>query len=222
LGGSDPYSASKGMAELAVASYIRSFLNIAHTDAGAQETMGLATARAGNVIGGGDFGEDRLVPDCLRALMEERPAEVRNPSSIRPWQFVLEPLCGYLLLGARLMENKAAYSGAWNFGPKLKGDVTAACLADMIVRAWGSGSWKDGASAESLPEAETLRLCCDKAEAQLGWNPLYSLERGILETIAWYKTFREIGETGSLYDLCAGQIRTYTSEARTKGADWVG
>jgi len=223
LGGNDPYSASKGMAELAAASYIRSFLSSAHTGAGVQDTMGLATARAGNVIGGGDFGEDRLVPDCFRALMDKRPAEVRNPSSIRPWQFVLEPLSGYLLLGARLMENKAVYSSAWNFGPEQQGDVTAAHLADMIVKAWGSGSWKAAvASPDSMPEAETLRLCCDKAKDQLGWSPQYSLDRGISETVAWYKKFQEMGDTGSLFDLCESQIRTYTSEARTGGAAWAG
>lgn len=174
LGGHDPYSASKACAEIVAASMRRSF------------SLPLATARAGNVIGGGDWSEDRLVPDCARAFAARRPAAVRNPASVRPWQHVLEPLAGYLTLGARLLAGDASAAEAWNFGPDEDG-VTVAQVADAAAGAWGDGaSWK--ASPDSGPhEARALRLDSGKAARRLGWRPVWDARRAVAESMAWYK-----------------------------------
>jgi CDP-glucose 4,6-dehydratase len=215
LGGRDPYSASKAMAELAVSAYRRSFLfsrGPAHN-----QDLKVATARAGNVIGGGDFGEDRLVPDCIRAFMAEAPAKIRNPDAVRPWQFVLEPLSGYLLLGARLLRLGDEVSGAWNFGPGEEGEVVAGEVVDQLGRQWGGGRWEPAKTEGDLPEAGSLRICCQKAARDLGWFPLYRLEEALAETVAWYRAFSKGEEPTALMNLCIRQIRAYVSLARKKG-----
>lgn len=186
LGGHDPYSASKACAELVVASYRDSFF-----PAGAAS---VSSVRAGNVIGGGDWAEDRLVPDCVRALAAGRTAVVRNPRSVRPWQFVLDPLSGYLRLAALQLSQGARFSEAWNFGPDPGDSRTAAQVADLIVSAWGSGRWDGpGADAAAPHEAGQLRLDSAKARERLGWRPTCGVEGGLARTVAWYRAAQEPG-----------------------------
>jgi CDP-glucose 4,6-dehydratase len=185
MGGADPYSASKGAAEIVIASYRRSFFS-GLKGRGRREPV-VASVRAGNVIGGGDWGKDRLVPDCIRAITAGRQIQIRNPLSIRPWQFVLEPLYGYLLLGGRAYEEGHAYAGGWNFGPQSGSSANVARMVDMIVREWGSGSWRAVADDGAVAESRTLRLDSSKARDQLGWECRYDIEESIAKTISWYK-----------------------------------
>ena len=221
LGGGDPYSASKGMAELAVRSYLRSFFSAEGGAAPEESALGLASARAGNVIGGGDFGEDRLVPDCMRAFAAGKPVTIRNPASIRPWQFVLEPLSGYLLLGARLLEDGPGFSGAWNFGPSRGRDVPTAELVEKIIHGFGGGSWERAGVQDGPREADRLRLSCAKAARMLNWRAVYGLEKTLSETLEWYKTFNAGGGESRMYDVCTAQIRRYVRAAQKKGLDWA-
>ncbi|OPY32663.1 MAG: dTDP-glucose 4,6-dehydratase [Methanomassiliicoccales archaeon PtaU1.Bin124] len=178
MGGHDPYSASKGAAELVVSSFRRSFFN--------DSSCGLATARAGNVIGGGDWAEDRIVPDCIRALSNGEKVKVRNPYAVRPWQHVLEPLYGYLLLGMKLHDDPKQYSEAWNFGPMVS-KYTVGQLVDDVVQAWGSGGWEDVSEKNAVHEANCLRLDSTKANIRLGWAPRLDVRQGVALTVAWYK-----------------------------------
>jgi CDP-glucose 4,6-dehydratase len=179
MGGKDPYSASKGAAEIVAASYARSFF--------ATGDVGVATVRAGNVIGGGDWALDRIVPDCVRALAADAPITIRNPSAVRPWQHVLEPLAGYLQVGARLAASPSDPVSAWNFGPLPEGHVDVGTIADLAVAAWGSGSWVHDAPDAPVAEANLLRLDAGKAMTRLGWHPLWTVEQAVTETIAWYR-----------------------------------
>ena len=180
LGGHDPYSASKAAAEIVLSSYVRSFF--AH-----RPSLGVASARAGNVIGGGDWAEDRIVPDCIRALQAGAPIQLRNPQATRPWQHVLEPLSGYLLLGARLRETPEQYGGAWNFGPAA-GDVrTVRDVAERIIARFGKGSIVFGERDGGQHEARLLQLNCDKARQLLGWQPRWDFETAVDATALWYK-----------------------------------
>ena len=178
LGGADVYSMSKAAAELVTSSYRRSFFR--------DGTVKIASARAGNVIGGGDRAEGRIVPDCIRALEKKSPISVRNPDYIRPWQHVLEPLSGYLLLAARMLQGDASVSEAWNFGPRQEDARTVSELVEAILREWGDGQWTHTA-AKQKPESHTLRLSIEKAAALLGWQPRWSFERAVRETVAWYR-----------------------------------
>ncbi|SRR5579875_576063 len=200
LGGRDPYSASKACTEIVAEAYRSSFLH----------NVGLATARAGNVIGGGDWSTDRLVPDAIRALQAGVPLVVRNPRSIRPWQHVLEPLAGYLLLAERLYEDAENYSGAYNFGPSEDGAVTVSEIADLVVRMWGDGSWRaaEPRETEKAPrEARYLRLDAGKARQILGWRPRLRLEQALDMTLAWY---RESARTSAdMFAFSSHQISFY-------------
>lgn len=179
LGGHDPYSSSKGCAELVTSSYRRSF------------ALNVASARAGNVIGGGDWAEDRLLPDMMRSFMSGEPGSIRNPASTRPWQHVLEPLHGYLLLAQRLYENNSDYAEAWNFGPDDEDAKPVDWLADRVVSLWGeSASWANTSVPDQLHEAGFLRLNCDKAKERLGWQPRMSLEQALSWTVDWYRSFQ--------------------------------
>jgi len=207
LGGRDPYSASKACAEIVAASYGASFFNRA------KRVVGLATVRAGNVIGGGDWAEDRLVPDAIRALASSRPLMVRNPRSIRPWQHVLEPLSGYLVLGRRLYDEPERYAGPWNFGPRPADMVSVAELAEMIVQSWGEGCWQvlpDQTSA--LYEAPKLTLNSAKVKSELGWEPRLNLHEALSMTVRWYKAACSRPQC-SMHDLSREQIRRYESLA---------
>ena len=199
LGGRDVYSMSKGAAELVIASYRRSFFDNAGVRAG--------SARAGNVIGGGDWAENRLVPDCIRALASGEAVRVRNPDSVRPWQHVLEPLSGYLLLAAR-MAGDARYCDAWNFGPEERDSLSVQELVEAVIQAWGSGTWLAEA-VEQPHEARTLRLCTDKAVERLGWKPRWRLPTAVQRTVEWYKKQVAGGGADRLRALTSEQIAAY-------------
>jgi CDP-glucose 4,6-dehydratase len=183
MGGYDPYSSSKGCAELITAAYRRSFFKVADSS-----SVRLASVRAGNVIGGGDWSRDRLIPDCVRSLAAKNAVIVRNPEAIRPWQYVLEPLSGYLWLGARLWNKPGTFEGSWNFGPHTAGNVTVRQIVNQVVAMWGEGEWKHDCQDQSLAphEARTLTLDITKASTLLGWEPVTSVAQAITETIGWY------------------------------------
>ncbi|BDG07171.1 CDP-glucose 4,6-dehydratase [Anaeromyxobacter paludicola] len=211
LGGHDPYSASKGAAEIVAASYRRSFFAPARL---AEHGVALATARAGNVIGGGDWAADRIVPDAARALAAGVPIPVRNPASVRPWQHVLEPLGGYLLLGARLLgapDEAARCCGPWNFGPAPESARPVRDVVEAAVRAWGSGSWQATPQVGAPHEAGLLRLAIEKAVSQLAWRPRWELEEAVGRTFAWYRARHEGAGPAAMRDLSLRQIGEYLS-----------
>jgi CDP-glucose 4,6-dehydratase len=206
LGGYDPYSSSKGCAELANAAYLRSFFN--PEDYGRRHQVALASARAGNVIGGGDWGPDRLVSDCIRALTAGQDIVIRNPRAIRPWQHVLDPLGGYLLLGAKLATDGSRYAGPWNFAP-LSGQVwTVEEMVNKVITLWGQGNYKI-AEDSHFHEAQCLQLDCSKAMIELGWRPRYDLEQALDLTIAWYRQFYSRRSSSALMDFTLAQINQY-------------
>lgn len=183
MGGHDPYSSSKGCAELVAAAWRKSFCGPSNG------RLGIASARAGNVIGGGDWAKDRLVPDCIRALSSGQEINIRNPSSTRPWQHVLDPLCGYMVLAERLMEEPGAYGEAWNFGPREEDAQPVAWIADRIVRTWGDNArWKTTTNDE-LHEAHFLKVDASKARARLHWAQGLHLDTALDWTVTWYKNF---------------------------------
>jgi CDP-glucose 4,6-dehydratase len=208
LGGHDPYSASKGAAELVVGAYLRSFFGAADA---AGQGIRVASVRAGNVIGGGDWAPDRIVPDAVRALRAGEPVAVRNPASVRPWQHVLEPLSGYLTLAARMSgAADPALAGAWNFGPLPGQDASVAELIELFLREWGSGTWVRAGAAGGAPahEAEVLRLAVDKAVTRLGWRPRWGLERAVAVTARWYRDWADGGPAGDP-GRCVRDIEAY-------------
>jgi CDP-glucose 4,6-dehydratase len=184
LGGHDPYSASKACAEFVVSSFRNSFFQIENIG---RHQKGIASARAGNVIGGGDYSDDRLIPDIVRAMKKGTIVEVRNPDAIRPWQHVLEPLGGYLQLGARVHDDPVRYSGAYNFGPAPEGHLTVRELVELSIGCWGKGGWKDVSDRNQPHEAGILQLDISKARELLGWNPKLNARKSIDWTIDWYK-----------------------------------
>jgi CDP-glucose 4,6-dehydratase len=194
LGGSDPYSSSKAAAEIAIASWRRSFFSM--DGEGGHGTVGIASVRAGNVIGGGDWAAHRIVPDCIRSLMRGEPIPVRNPGAIRPWQHVLEPLSGYLLLGARLRSALTAAStdgtdlrqlcSAFNFGPRREDERPVRELVDEVLKHW-PGRWIEKAEAAPPVEAQRLHLRNDKAATILGWRPGWSFAEAVARTVEWYR-----------------------------------
>jgi CDP-glucose 4,6-dehydratase len=202
LGGHDPYSASKAAAEIGIASWRASFCG-----PGAHQTphLGIATARAGNVIGGGDWSEDRIVPDAMRALAAAKPIPVRTPNSTRPWQHVLEPLGGYLLLAEKLVTSGAAYASAFNFGPALEANRTTRELVETALSHW-SGSWLDGSNADAPHEAGRLHLQIDKAHHQLGWQPRWDFATTVARTVGWY---RAVHEGGNPLACCLADLEAY-------------
>jgi CDP-glucose 4,6-dehydratase len=216
LGGSDPYSGSKGCAELVAHSYIASYF------AAKQNRAAVATARAGNVVGGGDWAADRLVPDCVRSWSEQRPVGIRNPAATRPWQHVLEPLSGYLWLGSHLWQRTPAVVGqAYNFGPDSSVSYSVEGVLDLIHEFWPSARWTADAAGASaaLHEARLLKLCCDKAQAELHWTPVLSLRETVRFTVEWYRRFYD-GGPHSMFDYSLRQIAEYYEAAGRKGLEW--
>lgn len=212
LGGHDPYSMSKGATELVTNAWRRSYFA---PELLSRHGVPVASVRAGNVIGGGDWAEDRIVPDAVRALSKQQPVEVRNPRAIRPWQHVLEPLSGYLLLGARLLGaggvEPAAYCQAWNFGPLSSSTRQVSELVGSVVSAWGEGSWVDRSAAEpgAPHEAQLLRLSIEKAQVRLGWQPRWTFEQAVSATVEWYRAQLRGQTPAQLKALTAEQIARY-------------
>ncbi len=180
LGGKDPYSSSKACAELIVHSYRESFFK-------ENKSCALATVRAGNVIGGGDWAKNRIVPDSIRSLSLGEKIEIRNPQSVRPWQQVLEPLRGYLLLAENMLEDPIKFSEAWNFGPGNEGIKTVRGIAEELIKHWGCGNWVNSNNKREFNEAGLLILDISKARNELGWDPVLNFEEAISMTVEWYK-----------------------------------
>lgn len=202
MGGYDPYSSSKGAAEIAINSWRRSFMNPSQYD---KHGKSIASARAGNVIGGGDWALDRIIPDCIKAIESGQTIEIRSPQSIRPWQHVLEPLCGYLTLAAKMLENPAKYCDGWNFGPSSDSVVPVWDIAQMVVKHYGKGELKDISNPDELHEAKLLALDITKARFELGWTPRWDIEQTIAKTVEWYAAY----QTEDVYELCVNQIKEY-------------
>lgn len=202
LGGFDPYSASKGASELIISSYRNSFFNLKDYS---KHGKSIASVRAGNVIGGGDWSENRIVPDCIRSFHNNETIEVRSPKSIRPWQFVLEPLGGYLLLGAKMIENPIDFCEAWNFGPDLQNVINVGELVNKIILAYGKGSWKDLSDLNAPHEAKLLTLDINKANYKLGWKPILGIDETIKFTAEWYKNY----QSNDVLTLTQNQINQY-------------
>ena len=189
LGGHDPYSASKAAAEIVVNSYRNSFFS---TDNFHKHQKAIASARAGNVIGGGDWSRDRIIPDIIRALQTGQSVTIRNPKAIRPWQYVLEPLSGYLLLGARLKENPKKFAGSWNLGPENNDVLTVKDVVEEVIKVWGNGDYITPVQNSQPHEAGLLKLDISKAKNELSWKPKMNSTEAILQTISWYKNATKI------------------------------
>lgn len=205
LGGYDPYSASKGAAEIAIAAWRRSFFNPSKADI---HHKALASVRAGNVIGGGDWAEDRIVPDCIRALESGKKINIRSPHAVRPWQHVLEPLGGYLLLGQKMWDAPQDFAEAWNFGPNQDAITDVWTVATKLTEAYGTGSLKDASDPDAPHEAKLLTLDISKARRRLGWQPRLTIDESIRLTADWYRRYR----TENVYDLCMEQISYYENQ----------
>lgn len=202
LGGHDPYSASKAAAEIVFSAYARSFF-------GSRPELGAASTRAGNVIGGGDWALDRIVPDCIRAVQAGKPIVLRNPAATRPWQHVLEPLSGYLLLAALLREQPGKYGGSWNFGPSSQEVRTVRDVATALIKYLGTGRIEISADARKHHEAHLLQLSCDKAHQLMGWHPRWSVDETLSATAQWYGEV--LGGTGA-EQMTRRQIHEYFPE----------
>ncbi len=212
LGGHDPYSSSKAAMEIAVSSWRRSFFH--------NHPVRLATARAGNVIGGGDWAADRIVPDCIRALQRGKPISVRNPRAVRPWQHVLEPLGGYLWLAARLAAPTAdpQFASAFNFGPADESSRSVREVVEALLQEW-PGSWSDASAPGAVHEASLLQLSIAKARETLSWAPVWEFPDTIRETARWYRDI--IATSATAPDLTRAQISAYTARARALRAAWT-
>lgn len=208
LGGYDPYSASKACAELIISSYRSSFFNPA---AYSSHKTSLSSARAGNVIGGGDWAKDRIIPDIVNALKGDRPIPVRNPASVRPWQHVLEPLAGYLQLGLKMQEDPVKFADAWNFGPYNEDNLTVEALVNIAIETWGHGRMEKIQTANAPHEAGLLKLDINKTVNDLGWKPRMTAAEAIATTIEWYRA----AETAPARALVEADILHYTQQELT-------
>lgn len=199
MGGYDPYSASKGCSELLTASYRNSYFN--NAEFGRKHHTLLASCRAGNVIGGGDWAVDRLVPDIMRAVAAGQSVEIRNPLATRPWQHVLDPLGGYLLIGQRLLEGKPEYAAGWNFGPDEASDLSVREVVENIKQHWNRIDYRLAQASGAPHEAHLLKLDCTKAHKQLGWHPVWNSKVTFKKTVEWYREFYENGAITTGSDL---------------------
>jgi CDP-glucose 4,6-dehydratase len=217
LGGYDPYSSSKACAELSIQSFRRSFFG--------SSTVAIASARAGNVIGGGDWATDRIVPDCIRALSCDKPIAVRNPAATRPWQHVLEPLSGYLLLAQKIYpsanDRSEALCGAYNFGPNIESNRSIKELVEEVLKHW-PGHWKDHSDPNAPHEAGFLHLNIDKAWHYLRWHPVWSFEKAVEETVTWYRLAHECHhDSKMMHERFLAQIGQYMRDAESESLDWM-
>ena len=204
LGGNDPYSASKGAAELVTHAYRNSFFK--------QNNVGIATIRAGNVFGGGDWAKDRLIPDCIRSLILGKKIMIRNPNSVRPWQFVLEPISGIFYLLEKLNKNPNQFSEAWNFGPNISSKkLRVGELVTNVINEWGEGKWMKDSKSNKYHEANSLMLNSSKAKRLLNWKPIYTINESTAETVEWYHKYRENKE--DMKEFTIKQIMRYVTKA---------
>ena len=210
IGGIDPYSASKGGAELAIKSYANCFFRDGNTK--------LAIGRAGNVIGGGDWSPYRLVPDCIRSWSESKKVTIRNPIATRPWQHVLEPLSGYLLLASNLCLNEKLRGEPYNFGPAANQNFTVIEVVKEMAKYWDKVQWEISEKTD-FSESGLLKLNCDKALNDLSWEPVWTFEETIQSTVKWYKSFYD--NTQDIFSLSSEQISNYIESANKKGLDWA-
>ena len=199
MGGYDPYSSSKGCAELVTNSYRRSFFN--PEDYGKKHNILLASARAGNVIGGGDWSEDRLIPDIVRAISTNEKLYIRNPKATRPWQHVLEPLSGYLILGQKVLEGKTEFADAWNFGPGEESHIDVEMVVKSVRERWGRFEYDINTNLDNPHESKLLKLDCSKAHTLLKWKPIWDFDKALDVTVRWYREYYENGKIFSLQDL---------------------
>jgi CDP-glucose 4,6-dehydratase len=215
MGGYDPYSSSKGCSELVTRAYIKSFFN--STEHRNTHKIAVASARAGNVIGGGDWAEDRLIPDIIRAYEAGKPLVIRYPEAVRPWQHVLEPLCGYMVLAKNLYEKGDKYSGAWNFGPKINDARPVSWLADFSEKVLNNtASWVKDELAKHHEE-KYLFLDSSKAGSELGWSGVWNIEKALGATLVWYKTYFSGAD---MFDYSCSQIEEYVGE-KAKNPDFT-
>jgi CDP-glucose 4,6-dehydratase len=207
LGGYDPYSASKACAELVIDCYRNSFFNLRKHQ---EHFKAIAVARAGNVIGGGDWSKDRIVPDIVKSLNMDEAVTIRNPNAVRPWQHVLEPLTGYLLLGSKLLNDPIKYSQAYNFGPDAAAALSVKELVEIGINCWGRGNYQVINEPNQPHEAGLLKLDISKAISDLGWKPKMSAKEAIENTLNWYKHY--FNNKADLNDYTANQIITFLTE----------
>ena len=208
FGGHDMYSSSKGCAEILTQSYRNSFCQ-------QDNAMKIASARAGNVIGGGDFSLNRIVPDLVKSVINNKPVEIRNPLATRPWQHVLEPLSGYLLLGMNILKNREVSEG-WNFGPSVDSNCSVEKLVELSKACWSDISTENNSDPNQVHEAHLLMLDCSKANKLLDWQPIWDLKETIFQTIEWYREWHNNGHV-----ITHDQIQSYINEATRKGVSWT-
>jgi CDP-glucose 4,6-dehydratase len=212
MGGYDPYSASKGATELITTSFRNSFFN-------SNSSPGIATVRSGNVIGGGDWADDRIIPDCIRSLVLEKPIELRNPNAIRPFQHVLEPVSGLLCLAMKMNNEPKKFSESWNLGPDPSKKITVKDLVSLVIKEWKTGKWIDTSNkTDQKHEASTLVLDSSKAKKRLGWNPVYSISEAIKKTISWYAANEKKTDMRS---FTINQINEYILNGKRLKCSWT-
>lgn len=206
MGGYDPYSSSKGAAEIAISSWRRSFFN--PNDYGKKHHVSLASVRAGNVIGGGDWALDRIIPDCIKAIEAGEPIAIRNKKAVRPWQHVLEPLSGYMLLAQKMWDEPTKYCEGWNFGPRAESISTVWDVASKLIANYGKGELKDMSDPNAVHEAKLLMLDISKANFKLGWEPRMNIDQCLCLVADWYKRYK----TEDIYRLCVEEINKYVGK----------
>ena len=203
FGGYDPYSSSKGACEIAIQSWRRSFFN--PEDYGKKHHVSLASVRAGNVIGGGDWALDRIIPDCIKALEQDKVIDIRSPKAIRPWEHVLEPLSGYMLLAKKQWEHPTEFCEGWNFGPESESVSTVWEVATELIKNYGKGELKDSSDPNAVHEAKLLMLDITKAKTKLGWKPRMNMQQCMQLVADWYKRY----QTEDVYQLCVEEIEKF-------------
>jgi len=214
LGGYDPYSASKGCAEIVTSCWRNSFFNL--KDYSKTHSTLVASARAGNVIGGGDWASDRLLPDIMRAVHQNEKVKIRNPQATRPWQHVLEPLSGYLLLGQKLLEGQKEFAEAWNFGPSEGENVSVGEIVHLVKMVWPKIDYEINQITNQPHEAGLLRLDCSKARTKLKWTPIWTGNDAVEKTTQWYRSFYESGKI-----ISSEHLQSYIGDAQDKQIVWT-